>query len=363
MRTSVTPRLYKRKVLIFTVLAFVLLAWVSASQPAPYPFNYPDNFGNRFTIPSDNLTTREGVALGRKLFYETRLSANNKISCGSCHEQSKAFTDGRAFSIGVDGAPTKRNAMALVNLLWARKFFWDGRSRTLEEQVVFPLTDPHEMGQTLEVSAEKLRSSEGYPGLFKSAFGDTAISSDRIAKAISQFERTLISANSFYDRYLKKEYQPSAIELEGMKLFMTMPQPDKRIRGADCAHCHGGVKTYIELFHNNGLDNVSKDIGRQEITGLASDYGRFKIPTLRNIALTAPYMHDGRFTSLEQVLDHYSEHLQPMHLSSFLKGSSNVNGETSIRLTAREKKAVIAFLNMLTDSSFVNNPEFSNPNQ
>lgn len=190
-----------------------------------------------------------------------------------------------------------------------------------------------------------------YPTLFESAFGDTAITPSRITKAISQFERTLISANSSYDKYLKKEYQPSPIELEGMNLFTTA-----------CTHCHGGVKTYMELFHNNGLDNISKDNGIQAITGIDADHGRFKTPTLRNIALTTPYMHDGRFTSLEQVLDHYSEHLQTKHLSPFLKEVSNKKNSVGLQLTKHEKKAVITFLNMLTDPSFINNPEFSNPN-
>jgi cytochrome c peroxidase len=350
------------KAYLFAIGSLLLLAWISTGKSRPYDFKYPVNFGNRISIPADNPTTIEGVALGRQLFYETKLSANNKISCGSCHEQSKSFTDGRTFSIGVDGEPTTRNSMTLVNLLWGRKFFWDGHSIGLEAQAEFPLANPHEMGQALELSAEKLRNIEDYPVMFENAFGDSSITPSRITKAISQFERTLISANSPYDRYQKKEYQPSVIELEGMKLFNTAPQPDKRIRGADCAHCHGGVKTYMELFHNNGLDNVSKDNGIQAISRMASDHGRFKIPTLRNIALTAPYMHDGRFSSIEKVLDHYSEHLQQKHLSPFLKDISNKNSGTSLQLTSPEKKAVIAFLNMLTDTSFVNNPEFSDPN-
>lgn len=350
------------KVYLLAAGSFLLLSWLSVAQPFPYEFSYPVNFGNRISIPGDNLTTIEGVALGRKLFYETRLSANNKISCGSCHQQSRAFTDGKAFSVGVDGSLTSRNSMALVNLLWARRFFWDGRSTGLEAQAEFPLTNPHEMGQAPGLSALKLRNTEVYRVMFKNAFGDTAITPSRIIKAIAQFERTLISSNSPYDRYLRKEYQPSALELEGMKLFNTAPQPDRDIRGADCSHCHGGVKTYMELFHNNGLDDVSKDIGIQSISGLDSDHGRFKIPTLRNIALTGPYMHDGRFSSLEEVLDYYSEHLQQKHLSPFLKDISNSKGGTALQLTSYEKKAVIAFLNMLTDTSFVNNPEFSNPN-
>lgn len=352
----------RNKAVLIFLSSLIFLGWIANDTTSAYKFSYPANFGNRINIPTDNPTTKEGVYLGRVLFYETKLSTSNKLSCASCHQQSKAFTDGKSLSIGADGVLTTRNSMALVNLLWARKFFWDGRVEGLEAQTFFPLSNPHEMGQAVEISAHKLRNTQGYPVLFKRAFGDTAITPDRIVKAISQFERTLISANSSYDKYLKKEYQPSAIEKEGMALFMNMPQPDKNIRGADCAHCHGGVKTYMELFHNNGLDNISKDNGRQTITGLESDHGRFKIPTLRNIALTSPYMHDGRFGSLEQVLQHYNSHVETAHLSPFLRGVSNVKGGTNLQLTSHEQKAVIAFLNMLTDTSFVNNPEFSNPN-
>lgn len=342
--------------------ASLICGWVAFKKPTPMKLDYPKSFGNRISIPADNPTTVEGVYLGRKLFYEKKLSANNTLSCASCHEQAKAFTDGKTVSIGVDGKTTGRNAMALVNLLWNRKFFWDGRVEGLEAQAVFPITNPHEMGQSLAESVRKLKADTVYFGLFRKAFGDTNISSDRIVKAIAQFERTLISANSPYDRYLQNEYRPNALEIEGMALFANMPRPDKNIRGADCAHCHGGVKTYMELFHNNGLDRISADKGRQEVTGMQTDHGRFKIPTLRNIALTAPYMHDGRFATLEQVLDHYSEHLQTANLSSFLKDVSNKKGAVGLQLSAHEKKAVIAFLNMLTDSSFIYNPAFSDPN-
>lgn len=350
------------KVITTLIGSFTVLIWAGKLDPTPYPLTYPPNFGNRISIPQNNPTTQAGVYLGRNLFYEPLLSANNKISCSSCHEQKRAFTDGKAFSNGVDGTLTSRNSMALVNLLWARRFFWDGRATGLEAQAAFPLSDPHEMGQALTVSAAKLRQSPKYPILFQKAFGDTAITANRITMAISQFERILISADSPYDRYLKNTYKPSPIELEGMRLFNTMPQLGKKIRGADCAHCHGGVKTYLELFHNNGLDEISTDKGIAAITGMDSDHARFKIPTLRNIALTAPYMHDGRFNSLQQVLDHYSEHLKQKHLSPFLKGSSNKIGGTSLQLSAHEKKAVIAFLNMFTDTTFIHNPEFSNPN-
>lgn len=351
---------------MFLLLIFVIVSgwcYVDAGiETGPYNLVYPANFGNRIQVPADNPITKQGVYLGRMLFYENRLSANNKLSCGSCHQQDKAFTDGRTFSPGVDGVLTPRNSMSLVNLLWARKFFWDGRANGLEEQAATPLTSPHEMGQALTTSAQKLAQTPNYPALFKLVYGDEQITGDQIVKAISQFERTLISANSRYDQYLRGAYQPTPDELKGMELFNTAPQPEKGIRGANCSHCHGGPKTYMELFHNNGLDSLPKDQGIETLTRLPADRGRFKVPTLRNIALTAPYMHDGRFKTLEEVVDHYSEHIeQSPSLSSFLQGESNEAGGKSLKLLPAEKKQLIAFLNMLTDSTFITNPAFSDP--
>lgn len=343
------------------------IAWTYQPDPIPmgtYQLVYPANFGNRINVPDDNPTTQQGVYLGRMLFYEPLLSANGKISCGTCHQQALAFTDGKAFSEGVDHSFTARSSMSLANLLWARKFFWDGRSESLEKQAAIPMTNPHEMGQLMQVSAHKLMKTAPYPELFRKVFGDEGIDGTNIMKAIAQFERTLISANSKYDQYLSKQYQPTALELQGLALFENAPQPGKSIRGANCARCHGGAKTYMELFHNNGLDSLPKDIGIAELTGLPGDRGRFKVPTLRNIALTAPYMHDGRFKTLDEVLDHYNDHVkQSESLSPFLRGESNkVNGKT-LALKSAEKKAVIAFLNMLTDSTFVTDPRFADPHQ
>ncbi|WPU93048.1 cytochrome c peroxidase [Mucilaginibacter sabulilitoris] len=359
-------RLSKSRVMFcLFALIIILSGWSYSSltvETGAYNLVYPTNFGNRIHIPADNPTTKQGVYLGRLLFYETKLSANNTLSCSSCHQQDKAFTDGRPFSPGVDHVLSTRNSMSLANLLWARKFFWDGRAEGLEQQAPTPLTNPHEMGQSLEVSAQKLRETPAYLPLFKLVYGDENITGDRIVKAIAQFERTLISANSRYDQYLNKTYQPTADELKGMELFNNAPQPEKGIRGANCAHCHGGVKTYMELFHNNGLDSIPPDAGMQMLTGLAADKGRFKVPTLRNITLTAPYMHDGRFKTLEEVVDHYSEHIvESASLSSFLRGESNVPGGKSLKLLPQEKRQIVVFLNMLTDSAFIHNPEFADP--
>ncbi len=176
--------------------------------------------------------------------------------------------------------------MSLANLLWVRNFFWDGRANGLEAQAQVPLTDAHEMGQALELSAKKLQNTHPYPTLFKKAFGSSYITGDQIVKALAQFERTLISANAKYDDYLRGQYEPTTSEQNGMDLFFSNPSSNKR--GAGCAHCHGGPKTFTEQYHNNGLDSISKDAGRETITGRSYDRGRFRVATLRNIALTAP---------------------------------------------------------------------------
>jgi cytochrome c peroxidase len=347
--------------------SMMIMAAEGPGDPVPdkgaYSLSYPAYFGNRFTIPRDNPMTREGVYLGRLLFYEPRMSENNTISCGSCHRQKLAFTDGRALSPGVDGKLTTRSAMSLENLLWTRNLFWDGRAPGgLEEQALTPMTNPHEMGQSPAVSAFKLNRTQEYPPVFRSVFGVDSITGDQVVKAITQFERTLISANSPYDRYLQGKYQPTPREARGIALFMTDPQPEKGIRGAGCGHCHGGPKLFIELFHNNGLDSLPMDPGRQAVTGFPEDRGRFRVPSLRNIALTAPYMHDGRFRTLEEVVDHYNGHIVPSAtLSPLLQHESNDIGGSRLNLTREEKESLISFLYMLTDSSFITDPRYSDP--
>lgn len=347
-----------------SVVALVLIA-ATDSNPVytdPYKLEYPDYFGNRISIPENNPMSKQGVYLGRMLFYEKRLSSDKTISCGSCHQQKLAFTDGKTFSSGVNKILTKRNSMSLANLLWVRNFFWDGRAKGLEAQAKIPLSDPHEMGAYLDKAVIELQKTSLYPFLFKEAFGTAEITADRIAMAIAQFERTLISSNSPYDKYLRGEYKPTKEELSGMEMFMNSAVASKNIRGASCAQCHGTPKIYMELFHNNGLDNIPKDTGREQITGMSNDRGRFRVVTLRNIALTAPYMHDGRFKSLEEVLDHYNEHIQPSRtLSLSLQNRPNDIGGTSLGLTANEKSDIISFLKMLTDTDFITDPRFSDP--
>jgi cytochrome c peroxidase len=332
---------------------------IEHTTPTPYQLSYPAYFGNRINTTEDNPLTVEGVELGRRLFYEKKLSANNSISCASCHQQAHAFADDRAFSLGFDGTPTRRNAMSLTNLLWVRHFFWDGRASSLEAQAETPMTDPHEMGQSLDSSVRKLAAVAGYTALFAAAFGSDGINPDRIIGAITQFERTLISCNSPYDHYIRGEYQPTAAERRGLSLFFGPPATGMNVRSAGCANCHSGPKVFNETYHNNGLDSLPQDLGRSAVTGMDYDKGRFRVVTLRNIALTGPYMHDGRFKTLAEVIDHYNEHvLSSPTLSPSLKDSSNIPAR--LHLTPQEKSDLLAFLNMLTDSTFIADPGFSN---
>lgn len=337
------------------ILSLLLLgiAFAFTINP-PYPLQIPNTFGHRYTIPADNPMTVEGVALGRYLFYDSLLSKNNTISCSSCHRQELAFTDGFTLSIGVSGRPTFRNSMSLANLLWVRDFFWDGHSKTLEDQALIPLAHPDEMGLAPEKAAQKLQQTTFYPLRFLKAFGTDQITPELMAKALAQFERTLISANSPYDQYLQGKYTLTPAEKRGMDLFMRGSNREQTIRGANCAHCHGGAQFFQNRFHNNGLDASPLDPGRQEVTGFDEDFARFRVPTLRNIALTAPYMHDGRFKTLEDVVNHYSDHIaQSTTLSADLRGM--------IALTAQERQDLVAFLHTLTDQEFIRNPAFGNP--
>jgi cytochrome c peroxidase len=214
------------------------------------------------------------------------------------------------------------------------------------------------MGLKPGEAAQALQKTASYPALFRRVFGSDTITDARIGKAIAQFERTLISADSPYDRFLQGTYSLSTSEKRGMRLFTSAPNPEKGVRGGNCAHCHGGPKLVQELFHNNGLDQKATDSGRQEVTGLELDHGRFRVPTLRNISLTAPYMHDGRFATLSAVLDHYSDHVQ----ASPTLGLELVSAEEGgLGLTATDKTDLLAFLQLFTDSSFVNNPQFADP--
>ncbi len=349
----------KQKIII---LLFAIFIWIYACkkdlavnnnienpEPTPYPFISPLGLPP-MPIPADNPLTVEGVALGRKLFYDPILSANNTQSCASCHRQQYAFTDSTLqFSVGITGAMGTRNAPALINLGWEKKFFWDGGAATLEDQVIGPITNPLEMHDTLTRVIEKLQHS-AYPALFKKAFGTDSITTKLLMKAIAQFERTMVSANSKYDQFVQKKVMLNESEWRGLQLFQDGNK-------GDCNHCHVVGSTFTDFdYKNNGLDSVFKDEGRYRITLNPADMGKFKTPTLRNIALTAPYMHDGRFKTLGEVIDFYNS---GFHYSPTL--DVNISLIAKDRLTPLDKADLIAFLNTLTDQDFVNDPRFSKP--
>jgi len=333
-------------------------------------FVAPFVFG-RFEVPADNPLTVESVELGRRLFYDPRLSATGSVSCSTCHIQHLAFTDGRATSLVVPGKPLSFNSMSLANLLWGpQHFFWNGRAATLEEQALIPIQHPDEMGQDLGRLVAELSKDATYRDLFETAYGE--VSASAISRALASFERTLISSHSRYDQFLRGELALNPQEELGRKLFMAHPDVKVSLRGANCIDCHsqfvtGGFSARYDGFSNNGLDDEEHlQPGLQAQTGNPAQRGLFKVPSLRNIALTGPYMHDGRFKTLEEVLDHYDSGIKNSStLSSVIVEADNraaaAEGRISLHLTALEKAAIIAFLHTLTDPDFVSAERFSDP--
>jgi cytochrome c peroxidase len=376
-----------RKVyILLTVPIFINLVLVSCREeetvvdqqlpvydPLPYPLEVPWYFPDSLQLSADNALTVEGVELGRMLFYETQLSADNSISCASCHQQELAFTDGQQFASGIGGATFRKNAMSLHNLLWVSHLNWDGSASSLEAQAIMPLTNSLEMGLTsVDEAVKRLQDTEDYPQQFYRAFGKDSITSENLLKALAQFQRTLISDDSKLDRYWRGEYQPTELEVRGMDLFYTHPEPSQGIRGGNCGDCHlgpftGGAIDGFNGFHNNGLEtDAGLPAGLSAHSGNDFDRGKFRAPSLRNIALTAPYMHDGRFQTLEEVLEHYDEHIQMSQtLDPLIRQASNepiIQGEpVKLHLKEDEKEAILAFLRMLTDSTFIQDERFSNP--
>ena len=313
------------------------------------------------SIATDNPLTHRGIRLGRMLFYDKILSRNNTQACASCHRQEFAFNDTAKFSIGVNNLPGKRNAMSIFNMAWnTNQFFWDGRANLLRHQSLLPIQDELEMDETLENVVQKLNGSYFYKTLFKNAFGTSKISSDLISKALEQFMNSIVSNNSKYDQYLAGTYTLTPEEERGRYLFVTEYNPGfPSTSGADCMHCHGGSNFENDRYMNNGLDQdiTMSDIGRQAVTNDAADKGKFKVVSLRNIALTAPYMHDGRFSTLEQVIDHYNL----VKNSSTLDGSFQQQLPNGLQLSNSDKQALVAFLKTLTDQELITNPEYKNP--
>jgi cytochrome c peroxidase len=341
-----------------------------APEATPYRLTI-SQFAPQPDLPRDNPLTDEGVALGGRLFFERRLSADNSQSCASCHHPDCAFTEPRRFSRGVDGVLGTRNAMALENLAWKNSFFWDGRAASLREQVLQPIQNPVEMHELLSNVVAKLElagppdgnpappRAPDYPALFTAAFGSPDITTDRIARALEQFLLVQVSFDSKFDRAMNGQTNFTAQEQRGFELFNTEYDPYHGQYGADCFHCHGGPLFQSRSFANNGLDETFSDLGRYNVTKLAGDEGKFAVPSLRNVALTAPYMHDGRFKTLEEVVEHYCTGIKR---SATLDPNLAKHPDGGVPLSAEDKCALVAFLKTLTDEKFlrsVRSPDYA----
>ena len=299
-------------------------------DPTPYTIEIAEGFP-QLQIPDDNPQTYEGVELGRMLFYEPMLHINGDKACATCHVQEHSFSS--------DGP-----VLPHVNLAWNSAFLWDGKVQgTLEEIMLFEVRD------FFKADMEQFNSHEQYPILFYEAFGEKVATHDLAAKALAQFERTMISGNSLYDRVMRGEWFFTDEQYDGFEIFFT--------EKGDCFHCHGGILFTDNQFHNNALD-ANPEPGLGAVTGNAEDMGRFKSPTLRNIAMTGPYMHDGRYATLEEVIDFYSEGLKHSATVDPLMKQIHHGG---IQLTDTEKGYLLEFLKTLTDTTFLSNPALSSP--
>jgi len=376
--------IFKRLFRRVTILVALLLLFVAPAckpddtsyNPTPYEIKVPKFFPTRMNIPADNPMTVEGVELGRYLFYDGRLSGNTEpeymMSCGTCHLQSRSFecgidhpkfTGGHPF--GITGIQTPHVMLPMINLVWNESgYFWSGlisennpdvSRRNIEDIVFMGVTAPHEMAGDTNKTKALIQSIPGYPELFEKAFGSRTVTFRNISKAVAQFVRTLISSDSKFDRYMRGEEQLNTQELSGYVLFMTE-------NGADCFHCHGGDGNPLfttNLFYNNGKDTVFNDTrDRFSVTGNPEDHGAYKATTLRNIELTGPYMHDGRFKTLEEVIDFYS---QGIIWSPYVHPLMHHAYDGGIQLTPSEKSDLIAFIKTLRDETFLTNPAFGAP--
>ena len=335
--------------------------------PTQFELVLPANFEALIppmNIPDGNAITVEGVELGRKLFFEELLSGDGTQSCASCHAPAFAFTDNELqFSIGIDGIEGNRNSMPVFNIGYHNDgMFWDGRAASVEDQAFGPVVNPIELNETWPNVVAKLLSDPEYPDLFCEAFGIADIDSVLVVKAIAQFERTMISGNSKFDKFQRtilglssEGVSLSPMEAAGFVVFMDEDR-------GDCFHCHGDGNNPLwtdNIFHNNGLDATFTDPGLGAINGDPNDIGLFKTPSLRNLAYSAPYMHDGRFATLEEVIEHYSTGL--VHSTTIDPLMKNVD-DGGAHLTPPDKEALKAFLLSLSDDSFITNPNFHDPN-
>lgn len=347
--------------------ARVVAASVEDALDLPSPVNYanpalPARFLAQPVLgqdntPADNRVTNAGATLGRVIFHDKRLSLNQTVSCASCHQAEHGFSDPRKFSVGFNGGLTSRNSMGLTNARWYQRgaFFWDERADTLEDQVLEPIKNEVEMGMTLPAVVARLSAEAFYAELFTDAFGDANVTSERIAFALAQFVRSIISTGSKFDAGVTANFTNfTAQENLGRQIF----------NGAgNCNACHG-TDNFVPgaAINNNGLENPYADKGLGGLTGRAQDEGLFKVPSLRNIELTAPYMHDGRFATLEQVVEFYNSGVVAHpNLSPPLRAGGPGGPPRRLNLTTNEKAALVAFLKTLTDRSVTTDEKFSDP--
>jgi cytochrome c peroxidase len=336
-------------------------SYANASLPAQ--FNTPQIAGQSNT-PINNTGTDWGATLGRVLFYDKNLSVNNTISCSSCHQQAFAFSDPSEKSKGFNGGSTGRHSMSIINSKFYPngRFFWDERAAGLEIQTLTPIQDAVEMGMTLDALTTKLKTLSYYPALFTNAFGDAQINSDRVSKALAQFVRSIVSFQSKYDigrTALGINANPGADfanftpqENRGKQLFFSQQ--------TNCAACHGTETFTAPNAKNNGLDLVNADKGVGGANNQANAEGLFKVPSLKSIELSAPYMHDGRFKTLEEVIEHYNSGVKANpNLAQQLKDAGGA--PVKLNLSAQDKAALVAFLKTLTDTQLVTDAKFSNP--
>lgn len=335
--------------IVLLLVPLLLLCFGRERGAEPFTLEVPLGFP-RPEMDPENPITVEGISLGKALFFDRRLSGNGAISCASCHQPEKAFTDGLPKSVGVSGKRLLRNSPTLFNLAWnAKGFFWDGGAETLESQAYGPITHADEMGMDLDTLLTRLKSDTQYVLAFRKAFGEDRIQSQYIVKALAQYEKSLLAADSRYDAYRKGD-QAALSEMERKGLILVNQY---------CRSCHVGELFTDQQFHNNGLDSSFSNEeeegvyqGRYRITYRKEDLGKYRTPTLRNVAITGPYMHDGRFDLLEEVLDHYQSGI---HLSATLDDKLiGENGKTGLPLRESEKEEILAFLKALTDRQFLN---------
>lgn len=328
----------------------------------PYEFDLPDGTPSP-TIPADNPMTLAGVSLGRHLFYDPIISSDSSMACADCHKQENAFSVTDQFSIGVEGIAGTRNSMPLFNLAFGLnpRFTWGGAATHLEQQMLEPIQNPIEMNLGLDEMVMRLQNDTDYLDRFSKAFGELP-NKELTSKALAQFVRSITSFDSDYDRALRNEpVFPSELALQGKDVFEFEGTGDD----SECIHCHGGFLFTDNLFHNNGIDFSSDYFGFADL-GLGAEEndslknGFFKTPSLRNIMVTGPYMHDGRFDDLGDVLDHYSDQIQFSPNVNPLIRSPHTTGDTLL-FTQAEKEALLAFLELLTDETLLTNEAYSSP--